>query len=37
MKEDRGFEVFVVTEFVGHLLDRLNCRVQPLADSIGDA
>ncbi len=36
VEEDGGFKVAVIPEPVGHLLDGLNFRVEPLADGIGD-
>ena len=36
MKEDRRLEVLPIAEPVGLLVDRLDLRVQPLRDGIGD-
>jgi hypothetical protein len=34
VEEDRGLEVLAVAEAIGHLLDPLNLRVQPLAGCV---
>jgi hypothetical protein len=37
MEEDRDFKVLSIAESAGHFLDRLNRRVQTLADGVADA